>query len=112
MDLKINDNIYNVKCVVTSKDIQNGMMRKKFDGFDGMLFIMDDLQHNFWMKNCIIPLDILFIENGVISKIHHNCSPCNTQECEHYEGVGDMVLELPGNECKKYNINEGDKVLV
>lgn len=112
MDLKINNNIYNVKCVITPKDIENGMMNRKFEGFDGMLFIMDDGPHNFWMKNCKVPLDIIFIKNGIISKIHHNCEPCKTPECDHYEGSGDMVLELPGSECKKYNIKEGDRVLV
>jgi uncharacterized membrane protein (UPF0127 family) len=112
MNLKIKNNLYNVKCVITSKDIQNGMMNKNFDGFDGMLFLMDNEPHNFWMKNCITPLDIIFIKNGVISKIHHDCQPCKTPECKHYEGSGDMVLELPGSECKKYNIKEGDKVLV
>jgi uncharacterized membrane protein (UPF0127 family) len=112
MDLIINTNLYDVKCVITPKDIQNGMMGKDFDGFDGMLFLMDDESHNFWMKNCLVPLDIIFIKDGIISKIHHNCSPCKTPECEHYEGSGDMVLELPGNECKKYNIKEGDKVSI
>ena len=40
MDVIINNNLFNVKCVITSKDTQQGMMGKKFDDtFDGMLFI-------------------------------------------------------------------------
>ena len=31
MELIVNNNLFNVKCVITSKDIQNGMMDKKFD---------------------------------------------------------------------------------
>jgi len=111
MDITINDNLYNVKCVITQKDIQNGMMGKKFDGsFDGMLFLMDDGSHNFWMKDCFEHLDIIFIQDGIINKIHHNCPPCDKKECKHYEGFGDMVLELPGNQCKKYQIKEGDNI--
>jgi len=113
MDLIINDNMFDVKCVITPKDIQKGMMGREFDKtFDGMLFLMSDEDHSFWMKNCITNLDIIFIKNNVISKIHHNCKPCKTSKCEYYKGYGDMVLELPGNSCKKLNINEGDQVLI
>ncbi len=48
MKVKINDNLFNVKTALTSKDIQNGMMGKKFDEtFDGMLFIMKNEPHSF-----------------------------------------------------------------
>jgi uncharacterized membrane protein (UPF0127 family) len=109
MKATINDNIFNLKTVLTSKDTQNGMMGKKFDkSFDGMLFLMKNEPHSFWMKDCVVHLDIIFINGNKIIKIHHNCKPCHSEECEHYEGGGDMVLELPGGDCKKYNIKEGD----
>jgi uncharacterized membrane protein (UPF0127 family) len=111
MEIIINDNNYTVKPVMTGKDISNGMMNRKFDDdFDGMLFIMDGYDHSFWMKNCLIPLDIMFIDGNKINKIHHNCPPCNTEKCKNYEGSGEMVLEIPGGHCKKYGINEGDEI--
>lgn len=110
MKLKINDNIFDIKSVLTSKDIQNGMMGKKFDKFDGMLFFMKNEPHSFWMKNCVVHLDILFIEDNTIVKIHHNCKPCFEKDCESYDGFGNLVLELPGGTCKKYNINEYDEI--
>lgn len=110
MKVKINKNIFDVKTLFTKKDIQKGMMGKKFEGFDGMLFFMKNEPHSFWMKNCIVHLDIIFIEHDVIVEIHHNCKPCFTDVCENYEGYGDLVLELPGGTCKKYNINDGDKI--
>jgi uncharacterized membrane protein (UPF0127 family) len=106
MNVKINDNLFSVKPVLTSKDIQNGMMGKKFDGtFDGMLFLMKNGPHSFWMKNCIVHFD-----GNQITKIHHNCKPCHTEDCESYKGNGDMILELPGGDCKKYDIKEGDLI--
>lgn len=110
MKVKINNNMFDVKTVLTSKDTQNGMMGKKFDGFDGMLFFMKNEPHSFWMKNCLVHLDILYIDNNKITKIHHNCKPCFTEECEQYEGSGDMVLELPGGTCKTYDIKEDDEI--
>ena len=112
MKLKINDNIFDIKSVLTTKDIQNGMMGKKFDNFDGMLFFMKNEPHSFWMKNCIVHLDILFIEDNTIVKIHHNCKPCFEDNCESFEGYGNLVLELPGGTCKKYNIKDYDEIVL
>jgi uncharacterized membrane protein (UPF0127 family) len=110
MKVKINNNLFDVKTVLTSKDSQKGMMGKKFEGFDGMLFFMKDEPHNFWMKNCLVHLDIIFIQNHKIVKIHHNCKPCLENDCDHFEGHGDLVLELPGGSCKQYKIKDGDQV--
>lgn len=109
MLININSKIFKVKSVFTDKDISKGMMNKKFDSsFDGMLFIMSKGQHCFWMKNCLTNLDIIFIEGDIIKKIHHNCIPCKTENCENYCGNGDLVLEVEGGTCKKYDITEGD----
>jgi uncharacterized membrane protein (UPF0127 family) len=110
MKVKINDNLFDVKTLLTTKDAQNGMMGKKFDGFDGMLFFMKNEPHSFWMKNCVVHLDIIFINGNEIIKIHHNCKPCFTDECESYRGDGDLILELPGGTCKEYNIKEGNQI--
>lgn len=111
MRLKINDNEFLVKIMLTKKDIAEGMMNKKFNSDNhGMLFIMDDGDHNFWMKNCIIPLDIIFIKDNTITSIHHNCQPCKTNDCQNYKGSGNYVLELNGNTCEKYGIKKGDLI--
>ena len=112
MELIVNNNLFNVKCVMTSKDIQKGMMGKKFDKtFDGMLFIMKESNHSFWMKNCIIPLDILIIKNNVIVNIHSNCPPCHDEfDCPSYCGNGNIVLEIEGGSCEELNILPGDSV--
>ena len=111
MKVKVNNNLFDVKTVLTSKDTQNGMMNKKFDDtYDGMLFFMNKGPHSFWMKNCVVHLDIIYIDDNHIVKIHHNCKPCFTEECESYSGHGDMILELPGGYCKKYNLKEGDTI--
>jgi uncharacterized membrane protein (UPF0127 family) len=112
MEVIINDNFFDVKCLFNKKDIQKGMMGKKFVGFDGLLFIMEPGEHSFWMKDCIIPLDIIFISNSIITKIHHDCKPCLNNNCPNYMGHGDMILELPGQACEKLNIQEGDKIFL
>mgnify|MGYP001340817471 CR=1 FL=1 len=111
MELIINKNKFKVKTVMSPKDTSRGMMNKKFNNtFNGMLFIMSEGPHCFWMKNCIIPLDIIFINDGIITKIHHNCPPCKTKECKNYCGEGDTILEVQGGTCKELGININDSV--
>ena len=65
----------------------------------------------FWMKNCLIPLDIIVIKNNVIVNIHHNCPPCDDEfDCPSYCGNGNIVLEVEGGTCEIQNIQAGDSV--
>lgn len=112
MELSINDNTFFCKVVHTPKSIRNGMMGKTFDGFDAMLFIMpEDTQQSFWMKNCVIPLDIIFISDGVIQDISPNCPPCYDEPCPSYQGDGGFVLEVPSGTCRSKKIRIGDEVV-
>lgn len=113
MKVIIGDNIFKVKLCTTPFSISKGMMNKKFDdSFNGMLFMMPERgEQSFWMKKCIIPLDIIFIDKGVITKIHKNCKPCEEKNlCKTYRGLGDMVLEVGGGECDERGISTGDSV--
>ncbi len=112
-EIKINNNLFNVVTVITDKDIEEGMMGKKFnENFNGMLFVMKPGPHSFWMKNCDISLDIIFIKDMKISKIHKNCPPCREDNCKTYPGEGDLILEIAGGDCDKYQIEEGEQVYI
>jgi len=51
------------------------------------------------------------IENGMITKIHHDCKPCDDDvPCESYKGFCSEVLEIAGGSCEKLGIKKGDKV--
>lgn len=111
MKVKINQNIFNIKTLIDKKSQGIGMMGKRFDStFDGLLFLMGGKKQCFWMKNCIIPLDIIMIKNNVIVNIHHNCPPCNDDDCPSYCGNGNIVLEVMGGTCERLGIEAGDSV--
>jgi len=106
----INDNILKTKVLKEPEEIRLGMMGKKFDRFDAALFVLNQPESSFWMKKCIIPLDVVFIHSGTITQIYHSCPPCKKIPCENYTGKGELVLELKGGTCKDLNIKTKDKV--
>lgn len=111
MLIDINEKIFRTKVVFSETDIQQGMMNKVFDEtFNGMFFMVNDGEHCFWMKNCIIPLDIIFIQDDEIVNIYHNCYPCINDDCKNYCSYGNYVLEIDGGSCKRFGINVGDLV--
>lgn len=111
MKVKINNNVFNVKVLTDKKSQAIGMMGKTFDSsFDGLLFLMGGKKQSFWMKNCLIPLDIIIIKNNVIVNIHFDCPPCESEDCPSYCGNGNIVLELEGGTCDILNIQPGDSV--
>jgi len=111
MNVRINKKIFKVKTLIDKKSQSIGMMGKKFDkNFEGLLFLMGGIKQCFWMKNCIIALDIIMIKNNHITRIHHNCPPCTTKDCDHFCGQGNIVLELPAGTCKELRIQKGDEI--
>ncbi|MEW6364243.1 MAG: DUF192 domain-containing protein [Acidobacteriota bacterium] len=62
------------------------MYRKTLPADQGMLFVFEASDtHGFWMKNCEIPLDIVWL-NGRKQIVHleRNLPPCKTVDCPTY----------------------------
>ena len=99
-----------LEIMTTPEEQMKGMIgRDSLKG--GMLFPYNEVgERSFHMKGCLISLDIVFINQGVVDKIHHNCPPCNQNNCPNYTGIADNVLELPSGYCKQNNINMGDQM--
>ncbi len=115
MNVFVNDNMFKVRVCVSPETIQKGMMGQKFNSdFNGMLFMMgNNGEQSFWMKNCIIPLDIVFINDDMtIQHIQKHCPPCSSNDCEHYSGNGKYVLELLGGTCDECGIENGQKIKI
>lgn len=111
MKLKINDNDLRVSVCFTKQQITQGMQNKRFENFDGMLFLLNPGPQSFWMYKCIIPLDIIFINNDEIVKIYDDCPPCQNEPCDRFTAShSNMVLELPANKSNELGLKVGDKV--
>lgn len=91
------------------------MYRKKLEENSGMLFIFGNEEYQtFWMKNTVIPLDIIFIDkNSKIVDIK-NAVPCKKEPCALYKSSmpAKYVLEVNGNFSINNNIKTGDKLII
>lgn len=107
-----NEIVVRVEVVASQKAREKGLMfRTELREGTGMLFVFDDeREHPFWMKNTLIPLDILFIDSKrKIVGIVHNARPLS-EESLSVGRASRFVLELPGGFCTKNNVHRGDSV--
>ena len=105
--------VFRTEYATTPAAIEIGMMyRRSMDKDMAMLFLMSggDQLRSFWMKNTIVPLDIIYInsENEVVS-IQANAQPLSTQSLPSGQPAS-YVLEVMGGEAAAQGIGVGTKV--
>ena len=107
MSVIINDQPFEAEYLKRPEEIHRGMMgREELNGC--MVFDVGMGHHRFWMKDCKIPLDIVFVTKERISRIHPNCKPCDGECPERFTGIGDHVIEFPGGTSNGWKV--GDRV--
>jgi uncharacterized protein len=101
-----------VEIARTEEEQARGLMfRESLPADGGMIFPMDPPRHaSFWMKNTVIPLDMIFIRSdGSIARIEPETTPHSLDPVPSGEPVA-AVLELAGGKAASLGINEGDRV--
>ena len=101
-----------VEAALTPQQQEQGLMfRKSLADDGGMLFPMNPPRTaSFWMKNTLIPLDMLFIRtDGTIAFIAANTTPYSRDPVSAGVPVA-AVLELRGGRAAELGIAPGDRV--
>ena len=97
---------YHVEVAKTNEEQEEGLMnRLELKKNGGMLFLFNnEKKASFWMKNTLIPLDIIFInKNGSINKIYKNTIPKSRKRIIS-RGEVLAVLEINAGEAIRNNI--------
>jgi len=103
-----------VEIANTPASTERGLMwRRELAAGQGMLFIFDqeeEQDHSFWMKNTLIPLDMIFIgANLRVVGVVENAEP-RTLTSRSVGYPSRYVLEVPGGWSAKAGVGAGTKV--
>jgi len=90
---------------------QGLMFVKKLAPDRGMLFLWESPQTaSFWMKNTLIPLDLLFIgPDWRVIRIAENATPLSLATIDSM-GLVTAVLEVAGGTSRRLGVEPGDRV--
>ena len=103
--------------VDTPETLERGLMfRTSLGPNEGMLFVFEQAGfYPFWMKNTLIPLDIIWIdEQWRIVSIAESVPPCRADPCPTYPPAGNAryVVEVVAGFARTHGVARGDRLTV
>ena len=104
---------FDVEVAKNRDQLAQGLMyRKEMADDAGMLFLYPvQSRVAFWMKNTLIPLDMIFAgRDGVIRSVHRNAKPLDESHIAPPHLVF-MVLEVNAGIVDAHGIQAGDKII-
>ncbi|HLD92378.1 MAG TPA: DUF192 domain-containing protein [Patescibacteria group bacterium] len=115
--IKIDDTEIEVEVAKTNEERAKGLSnREKLDENSGMIFVFSkDSKPSFWMKDTKISLDIIWINDSIITGIEKNVQPepgKADSELKKYPAPSsiDYVLEINGGFSDKNKIKVGQTI--
>jgi hypothetical protein len=113
----LHDTRITVELATNAASREHGLMgRTRLASDHGMLFVFPDTQPRwFWMKNTLIPLDILYFDgHRKLVSMQLDVPPCKADPCATYPS--DMparyVLELAAGEARHIDARVGDVLAI
>jgi uncharacterized membrane protein (UPF0127 family) len=103
---------FRVELALTPEEQARGLMyRSHLDTDAGMLFVFDEARiQRFWMKNTLIPLDMIFIgPDRRIAGVVANAAP-ETETERTVPARAQYVLEIGGGLAARLGIHAGERV--
>ena len=103
---------FDIELAVTPQERSRGLMfRESMPSRSGMLFIFDPPQAvAFWMKNTLIPLDMVFVDRtGTVTRVHEGAIPGDLSPIEGGDSVY-AVLEINAGLADRYAIRPGTRL--
>ncbi|WGV27428.1 DUF192 domain-containing protein [Halotia branconii] len=111
-----NNTTIQLEVAKTQEQQEKGLMyRPALPDNRGMLFKFPSPQPvRFWMKNVPVPLDMVFLQNGVVMYVETSAPPCTGDPCPTYgpNVPVDTVIELRSGRAAELNLQQGDRVKI
>lgn len=107
--------VFQLEVARTPSEQAMGLMhRSALEDNRGMLFPFSrPRMAQFWMYNCLISLDMVFLRGGEVQAVF-TAPPCERQPCPTYgpDTHVDSVIELKGGRAAEVGLQPGDRVEV
>ncbi len=83
------------------------------DEYEGMIFLYEQpAEISMWMKNTLIPLDMLFVtSDATIASVHNNAVPMSEAIISSGSSVA-AVIELNAGAADRFGIQAGDRIII
>lgn len=116
-DVELHGQTFSVELATTDAARQHGLMdRTKLAADHGMLFVFAaSAPQAFWMKNTLIPLDILYFDDSrKLVSMQLDVPPCKADPCPIYpsHGAARYVLELAAGTVRRIGAKVGDQLTI
>ena len=111
--VRVGSETFKAEVAQTDDERRRGLMFRQHLPLDqGMLFIQPAGRAEFWMKNTLIPLDLLYFDaDGILVEIVAGALPCKQRDCPIYPSASAAVryiLEINGGEAARRALKVGD----
>lgn len=109
------DAAIHLELAVTPEETASGLMfRPTLPRDRGMLFLFPaDRVPAFWMKNTLIPLDLVFLDrSGKVVDLIEDVQPCAAEPCPQYlpDHPARAVLEIGAGVAAEHHVAVGDTI--
>jgi hypothetical protein len=115
-EVKLKNTIFQVEIADESNERHKGLSKRNYlCGNCAMLFVFEDSKPRiFVMREMMMPIDILFINNNIITDVYKNLEPEGKYYNNYYKSSSsaNMVLEVNANYSDKYDIKVGDEISI
>ena len=103
---------------VTPQETAKGLMYRQSLAKDRCMFFVygEDGHHTIWMKNCLIALDVAWVdaEGKVVETVEHAppCSPMRGEDCPTYGGTvpARYFIEFAAGTFRRLGLKKGDRL--
>jgi len=107
------ENCFKIEIPKTQEEMIQGLMfREYLPENEGMLFIFGfSERHSFWMKNTLMPLDMIWLDEELKVVYIQTAVPCTEEPCTIYAPNTSALytLEINAGLSQQRNINIGNQ---
>lgn len=112
VEVRLNEQVFHLEVALNDAQRRRGLMgRTSVAGNGGMLFVFPDEQvRTFWMRNCLVPLDVVFInDERRITAIHTMAVPKSGGKLVKYSSIAPVrfAIELAGGRAGEIALKAG-----